>query len=267
MKRPAVFAAGALVLAVLTALMARNYVSRLATAGPTSGPANMPAAIAQVVVATEDLALGTVIEDKHVRLVGWPVDSMPPGAATDPKAVVGRVTLAAVFAHEPLFTQRLAGPDAHALLPLVIPPGMRAVSVPVNKVTGISGFVSPGTRVDVIALLPVRAENGQATRRAFTLLEDVKVLAVAQSTDARETKPTLADTVTLLVSPEDAHRLALASTEGTLQLSLRNFGDADAANASGVLATDLTAGDTQAAETKTSQVELIRGPDRLIERF
>lgn len=269
MKRPAVFAAGALVLAILTAVMARNYMSTLQTTHGGAAPANMPAAIAQVVVATQDLPLGAMIDEKQVRIVSWPVDAMPQGAATDPKTVVGRVTLASVFANEPIFVQRLASPDTRALLPLVIPPGMRAVSVPVNKVSGISGFVSPGTRVDVIALLPIRGENGQPTRRAFTLLEDVKVLAVAQTTDSRETKPTVADTVTLLVSPEDAHRLTLASTEGTLQLSLRNFSDGEPTNTAGVLTTDLTTGGApaQVAEAKSSQVELIRGPDRIVEHF
>jgi pilus assembly protein CpaB len=267
--RPAVFAAGALVLAIVTALMARNYMNTIQAGHATAVPANLPAAIAQVVVATQDLPLGTKIDDKQVRIVNWPVESMPANAATDPRAVVGHVTLASVFANEPVIMSRLASPDTQALLPLVIPPGMRAVSVPVNKVSGISGFVSPGTRVDVIAMLPIRGENGQPTRRAFTLLEDVKVLAVAQTTDSRETKPTVADTVTLLVSPEDAHRLTLASTEGTLQLSLRNFNDGDPTHTTGVLTSELSpiGQSAEVAQAKTSQVELIRGPDRIVEHF
>jgi pilus assembly protein CpaB len=261
MKREAVFAACAVVLAIFTAMLVRNYTQNAQVVSNVS-PQGVEAA--QVVVATQDLSLGTRIEEHHVKLIPWPADAIPNGAAREVQAVVGKVALASVVQNEPLMPQKLAAADTQGLMALVIPPGMRAVSVPVNKVTGISGFVSPGTRVDVICIMTQKGEAGG--RRAFTLLQDVKVLAVNQTLDERETKPTTADTVTLLVTPEDSHRLTLASAEGTLQLSLRNYGDGDPSDAPGTSTADL-GGVAAVAKSNTVQVELIRGPDRIVEHF
>jgi pilus assembly protein CpaB len=262
MKRPAIFAACAIALALITAMMARSYMMSLQQQGATT---EAPVTHGLVVVAAEDISLGTTLEERHLKAVPWNMDAVPAGAAADPKGLLGRVTMASFVTNEVILPQKLATSETNGIMSLRIPPGMRAVSVPVNKVSGVSGFIAPGTRVDVIVVIMPKGEG--ASRRAFTLLQDVRVLAVAQSLDQRETKPAVADTVTLLVSPDEAHRITLASAEGTLQLALRNYQDGDPSTAAGVSITELTGPAEQVAQSKTIQVELIRGPDRIVERF
>jgi pilus assembly protein CpaB len=260
MRRPAIFAAATALLVVVTWVTLRNYAANIsATNKPVAPPSS------RVVVAASDLPAGTTIEPAQLRAVDWPADSMPQGAESDPANLVGRVVLTGLYANEPVTAQKLAG-DTGGILPQRIPPGMRAVSVPVTKVSGISGFVTPGTHVDVVAIMTTRGD-GPPDRRAFTLLEDVPVLAVAQSVDQHDTKPNLADTVTLLVTPDDAARLMLASTEGALQLALRSYGDKSPSGSAGVSTSEIMGEPKQMAETDAVEVELLRGPDRVVEHF
>jgi pilus assembly protein CpaB len=142
---------------------------------------------------------------------------------------------------------------------------MRAASLRVNEVTGISGFVSPGSKVDIIVVMASQ-EQGKG---AFTLLEDVEVLAIAQSMDQRETKPTVVNTVTVLVTPAQAERLMLAGNEGTLQLALRNFKDSDPGNTSGITVAQLSPGmpPVEHSVVPMTEVEVIRGNERAVMRF
>jgi pilus assembly protein CpaB len=270
MKRPAIFAAAAVLLFLFTAASVRNYMRSMDKPAPAPQTMNL----GQVVVAATDIPLGTTIGAEHLRAVPWPADAVPAGAYSDPTAIVGWVVRSSVVRNEPLLADELANPAARGVLPLVIPPGMRAAAVRVNEVSGIAGFVTPGSKVDVITVMQsARDENG---KEALTLLEDLEVLAVAQTMDHKDTKPTIVNTVTLLVTPPQAERLTLASSEGSLQLVLRNYQDRQPAQAPGITLADLTmplrpARVVEAAPptavAQPIEVELIRGQDRVVQRF
>jgi pilus assembly protein CpaB len=262
MKRPAVLGAVAVVLFLFTTASLRSYLKNVGSGAPAA-----PAiASTSVVVATELLPLGIALEPQHMRAIPWPGDGVPVGAFSDPGAIVGWVTRSSFVPNEPFLPDKLANPQTPGVLPLMIPPGMRATSVRVNEVTGISGFVTPGSKVDVIATMA--SEQAEGGKEAFTLLENVEVLAIAQTMEQRDNKPTLANTVTLLVSPEEAERVTLAGNEGTLQLVLRNFQDRDPANTNGVSLARLSFHRPEAvAADDSTEVELIRGADRVQHRF
>jgi pilus assembly protein CpaB len=263
MKRSAIFGAAAVLLFLFTAATVRNYLKSI----HASEPLRAAAPATQVVVAADDIPVGTTLAAEHLRTVAWPADAVPAGAPTRPDAVIGWVARASLVRNEPLIPEKLADPNARGVLPLVIPPGMRAASVRVNEVTGISGFVTPGSKVDIIAVVEAKGEAGG--REAFTLLEDVEVLAIAQTMDHKDTKPTLVNTVTLLVSSAQAERLTLAAAEGTLQLALRNFQDRSPGRAPGITVADLVGAPAPptAVPSVAAQVELLRGPERVVQRF
>jgi pilus assembly protein CpaB len=263
MKRPAIFAATAVLLFLFTAASVRNYMKSIAKPAPPPSTMNLT----QVVVAASDIPLGTTIAAEHLRSVMWPADSLPAGAFSDPAGILGWVARTSIVRNEPLLADELANPAARGVLPLVIPPGMRAASVRVNEVSGIAGFVTPGSKVDVITVMDGAKDEGG--REAFTLLEDVEVLAIAQTMDHKDTKPTVVNTVTLLVTPVQAERLSLASAEGSLQLALRNYQDRGPAGAPGVNLAELTMPlrPVRDLAVPAVEVELIRGPERVVQRF
>jgi len=192
-----------------------SYINRYMKSLVPIAPLVVKQPVAPVVVAAGDLPLGTRLERNHLRTVEWPADVVPAGAQSDPGAIVGALTLANLVANEPVLAGKVADRGGfHTLMALKIPEGMRAVSVRVNDVTGISGFVAPGTRVDVIAIISAKEVDGG--QGAFTLLQNIEVLASAQEMDIRAAEPTVVNTVTLLVTPAQAERLALANNSGTL---------------------------------------------------
>lgn len=257
-RSPVIVGIIAVVLFVTTAVYITGYVRSMqpAAAEVTKAPPPPP----RVIVAASDLPVGTLLRARHLRAIDWPANALPPGSVTDDSAVLGSLTIGAFVANEPILTSKVVRAGDHTLLPLKIPGGHRAISLRVNDVTGISGFVAPGTRVDVIAVM----DSGQNGRTAFTLLENIEVLAIAQQMDRGEAQPTLVKTVTLLVTPEQAERAALASSSGTLQLALRNYRDEDEAATRGVSMAELSI-----AETKKpgASVELIRGSARTLHAF
>jgi pilus assembly protein CpaB len=179
----------------------------------------------QIVVAARDLPLGTRIEPGAVRLARWARDSLPPGAIADPQTVMNSVVKNAFVENEPIVQSKLfVGEKTAGVLPLLIPRGMRAMSVPVDEVSDVAGFILPHSRVDVLVAL---AENSGNSQRPISkvVLQNVEVLAVAQEIEGKKDEPHVVKVVTLLVSPQDAERLALASREGTLRLALRNYTD------------------------------------------
>jgi pilus assembly protein CpaB len=174
----------------------------------------------EVVVAAGDLQVGTKIEDKDVRLVHFPSGDLPDGCFHQRNKVVGRGVVLPIARGEFVLPNKLAGENAGSGLPSLIPPGMRAVSVRVNDTTSVSGFVLPGTRVDVLLTGNPQGSNEQQTT---TVLENVAVIATGQRLERNSAgEAQSAPVVTLLVSPDDAQRLTLASTQGHIQLALRN---------------------------------------------
>jgi pilus assembly protein CpaB len=174
----------------------------------------------QVVVAADDIQVGSKLADRDVRLAVLPQSSVPPNAFSRKSQVLGRGAVLPITQGDFILPSKLAAEDAGSGLPSMIPPGMRAVSVRVNDVVSVAGFVQPGTRVDVLAT----GNEGGNERQTTTVLENVAVIAVGRSLLDRiitgETQT--AGVITLLVSPDDAQKLTLASQEGRIQLALRN---------------------------------------------
>ena len=193
-----------------------NYVQNVAPAKGVSLPTK------PVVVAASDLDIGAEIKRDDIRIVDWPANAVPAGAFGDPNEIYGRGLVLPVIQNEPILPMKLASKDAGAGLPPAIPQGMRAVSVRVNEVIGVAGYVLPGTRVDVLVVLNPTDQHQNITSKV--ILTNVQVLAAGTKID-RETdknKPIAVTVVTLLVDPEEAERLTLASSEGKIQLALRN---------------------------------------------
>jgi pilus assembly protein CpaB len=175
-----------------------------------------------VVVAASDLDVGAELTKEDVRIIQWPENAMPAGAFHKPEDVIGRGIILPVIQNEPILPLKLASKDAGGGLPPAIPPGLRAVSVRVNEVIGVAGYVLPGTRVDVVATVSPNGNSQDITSKV--VLTNVQVLAAGTKIerDTDKNKPMPVSVVTLLVDPEEAERLTLASTEGKIQLALRN---------------------------------------------
>jgi len=175
-----------------------------------------------VVVAATDLDLGAELQSEDLRIVQWPANAVPQGAFSNPSDVVGRGLIMPAIENEPILPMKLASKEAGSGLPPVIPPGLRALSVRVNEVIGVAGYVLPGTRVDVVATASPNESRGDTTSKV--VLTNVQVLAAGTKIEQKGDKgqPEPVTVVTLLVTPEEAERLALASTEGKIQLALRN---------------------------------------------
>jgi pilus assembly protein CpaB len=228
-----------LVAAVVLAVLASWFVYRQIRQVPVVQQQQVPAA--QIVVAAMPLALGTRLDPHDLRLVPWPGNEPVPGMFTRIQDAVGRALITNVVQNEPILESKLAPREAGAGLPATIPEGMRAVSVAVNEVIGVAGFVGPGTMVDVIAVgSPGGGGGGGSDTLSKTVLENVKVLAAGQQvTQDAQGKPRTVPVVTLLVSPEDADKLTLAATQARIQLALRNTIDTKIVNPPAVLQAQL----------------------------
>ncbi len=179
-----------------------------------------------VVVASSDLSWGTMLTTDMVKLAPFLKQSLPEGHFANTSQVAGRTLIHPVKVNEPIFDSRLAPTGTQGGgVAAVITPKKRAMAVKVDKVVGVSGFIHPGNRVDVIVTL---SQTGKITTPITkTVLENVLVLATGAETDksGNREKPSQVDVITLEVSPEDGEKLALAASEGKLQLALRNAAD------------------------------------------
>jgi pilus assembly protein CpaB len=201
------------------------------------------------VVAAEPLRLGTRLDPSKLRLIPWPAAEPVAGMFTRMEDCSNRALLTPVAANEPILESKLASVQAGAGLPATIPEGMRAVSVAVNDVVGVAGFVTPGTMVDVLVTGMIAGQNTSgASTITRTILENVRVLAAGQKIEQdRDGKPQTVPVITLLVTPEDAGKLTMASTEGKIQLALRNTIDTGTVAPPPVLQASLFAGAVAAA--------------------
>jgi pilus assembly protein CpaB len=187
-----------------------------------------------VVVAASDLDVGAELTKDDLRIVQWPANAVPAASISDPNEIVGRGLILPVIQNEPILPMKLASKDAGAGLPPAIPPGLRALSVRVNEVIGVAGYVLPGTHVDVVAT--VSPNDNKAEMTSKVILTNVLVLAAGTKIerDTDKNKPMPVSVVTLLVDPDEAERLTLASGEGKIQLALRNPLDKGASQTRGV---------------------------------
>lgn len=200
------------------------------------------------VVAATTLPMGTRLTSDNVRLVAWPARTPLGGGFSRIEDVAGRGLVAAVVENEPIVESKLAPRAAGAGLPPAIPPGMRALSVKVNEVIGVAGFVVPGTRVDVVVI--VRQRDDSVSK---VVVSNATVLTAGTRTDqenAKDGKPIPSTVVTLLVSPEDAERIALSQSEGQIMLALRNPMDVAPSATHGVRTANLLTGSGTSDEVK-----------------
>ncbi len=224
--------------------------------------ANQRGEIVNVAVAVTDLSWGTVLKPEMVKTVPFLKGSLT-GFFTDPASVTGRVIITPIKAEEPIFESRLAPSDiTKGGVAAVISHNKRAMTVRVDKVKGVSGFIHPGNRVDVVATFRPSYATMPVT---LTVLENIPVLATGTETEIRnkQEKPVEVDVITLEVSPEEAEVLALSSTEGKLQLSLRNFSDTKNMATKGTTVQSLIAllsGKRPAPERKAKRKEGVAEP-------
>lgn len=211
---------------LLAALLARQYLQSRIAMAPASETAT-----SLVAVAARDLPGGSVLGPEDVKMISWPAESRPPEYVETSALVIGQGLLFPVKANEPLLRSKLSGEQGG--LAAVIPQGMRAVSVKVDEVIAVAGFVVPGTRVDVIVTMPSNSDQPGTSR---VVLQNIRVLASGQSIEeSAEGEPQDASVITLLVTPDEAETLLLASNEGRIQLALRNSLDEAVAITRGAL--------------------------------
>lgn len=183
---------------------------------------NRPPAAApksQYVAAAVNMEAGQAIKAENLRMVDWPANVPLPGAFSAPQPLVGRIVMYPLAAGEPILERQLANVGAGTGLTVKIPDGMRAISLRSDEIVGVAGFLLPGTHIDVLVTLKPPDSDPITT----TVLQDCEVLASGQKTEPDpEGKPVTATVVTLLVKPEDAEKLDLASTQGIIHFVLRN---------------------------------------------
>jgi len=257
--RRAVLSFSFAILAGIAALWtARRMIDERTT--PEPGPAAVESR--SVVVARADIALGSALVPQQLEAARWPVDLVPAGAHDDAAALEGRVLRRAVAQGEPILDALLLPAGAEAALAPVITEKRRAVSVKVDPVIGVAGFVQPGARVDVFATLR-RVDQSQKLPYSKLILQDVPVLAIDQKLEeANEGDPELVSVVTLEVTPEQAEQLIYSSHEGRLQLALRSPGDREQVATNAVGVADLLParrGPTRVARRRGPTVQVLRG--------
>jgi len=227
--RAIAFMALALAAGSVSAWMVIRYVARHTAVGA-------PVAVSSVVVAAADVAAASRLTPALLKVVDWPAGALPPGTFDRIDGLEGRVTGASLVAGEPILEGRLGPKGSSPGMAALIPPNMRAMTVPVNEVVGVGGFIHPGDLVDVITTMqaPLSSGSSMAEYRSKIVLQNIRILASGQQLAADGSKPETVQAVTLLVSPEEAERLALASTQGKLQLTMRSHADTASAATPGV---------------------------------
>ena len=195
--------------------------------------------VEMIVVAAVNMNMAETITSQHVKLLPWPVKSVPTGAVRTLPAAEGRVVRGSIVAGEPLLEGKLAPQLAGkgGLMAMLVPEGQRAVTIKVDDAIKESGFVLPNSRVDVLVSM-AKAPNSQE-RISKVILQDVTVLAAGQTVELRDNKPVTITTVTLALQPAQAERLTLAQTEGRLTLAMRNLRDNQIVQTKGVTAASL----------------------------
>lgn len=259
----------ALVSGLLAAYLAINF---LGDDGGQQQADQSSGDVVDVVVAARDMDVGTVLSPDDVTLVKWPAEAVPAGYSGDLSEVVGRGVLFPVSQNEPLLSNKLARSEAGGGLPIVIPEGKRAVSVAVDQIIGVAGFVLPGTRVDVVATLSPGGQGDDT--ESEIILQNIEVLSAGQMYQRQVGgEPMTVSVVTLLVTPEQAEQLTLATSDGLIQLALRNPLDLAEVDTDGATRTTLLGGGAPARrrarprprprpQPEPFSVEVYRGPER-----
>jgi pilus assembly protein CpaB len=232
MRGPVLIMTGiAVVVGGATVIGGRYYMER-ANARPqpvvVAAPAPPPVQTAKVVVAAQPLRFGMELSSQQLKEVSWPVDAVPPGAASSVaeflKGPERRVVIAAMEPNEPVLPIKVTGPGQRATLSAILAPGMTAVTFTLSEAHGVTGLAMPGDRVNVM----FTRKGGESDLFTDVLLPNVRLLAVDQVMNQRHDGALPVRNVTIEVMPQDAKRVALASTIGTLSLMLRRVGEENA---------------------------------------
>jgi len=237
MSPPVIMLVVALLIAGIVSIWSYGLLQKKTTVEAT------PADTQQVAVAAYDLKWGTVITSEVVKTQPYLKGSLPTGYISDPAAAVGRVVMYPMQVNEPLTESRLA-PTSVKLggVAAVVAPKKRAMAVKVDKVVGVSGFIHPGHRVDVLVSIAKSDKIQQPITKI--VLENIPVLAVGTEVEqaaGQKEKPAQVDVITLEVTPEEGEKLALSATEGKLQLALRNYTDTEEVQTRGTTIPNLLA--------------------------
>lgn len=237
--------AGAVLCGVLGVMLVTRYVSGIQAYAKDLG---------NVVVAKTEIPLGQKITREHLMLASMPNGSAPDGSFRKIEEVVDRVAITTIGVKEPVTSMKLAPEGTGAGLSAVIPDGYRAMTVRVDDVVGVSGFIMPGSFVDIVAIIvPSGQQAGEAQGPISKIvLQNIKVLASGAKLDSPENQrePSKVTGVTLQVTPEQAEKLVLASNEGKLQLVMRNYGDAQDSQTKGASKNSLLSGETFVPQPK-----------------
>jgi pilus assembly protein CpaB len=214
----------------------------------------------KVVVAAADIQLGSRLNSQMLKTVDWPAGSIPTGAMTKAEPLEDRVVKTSILRGEPILEAKLAPAGTKGGLSAVIPEGKRAMTVRVNDVIGVAGFALPGNYVDIVVNTQIEGGgSGRGDRQISKIvLENILVLAVAQEANRDETKPRVVNAVTLEVTPEQAEKLDLARSVGTLSLVLRNQIDKEGVETRGIMKPQLLAGDKVEPQPEKQEVKPVR---------
>jgi pilus assembly protein CpaB len=222
----------------------------------------------QVFIATADISPGTALTGQLLKEVTWPQEVIPPNCASSLREIEGRVVKVPIPQKNPVLFSMLAPEGTAAGLSGILDDGKRALTVKVDEVAGVAGFIHPGDRVDVLVDLSLKAQSEHFSK---TILHDISVLSTGQIWEQKgENKPMVVTTVTLELTPEEAEMLNLASNEGKIRLALRNRNNKTVAQTPGVTTSVLIGGLAAKKEAKVSdqpardekRVEVIKGLDR-----
>lgn len=197
-----------------------------------------------VVVAVSNFSAGTAVHREYLKVVAWPKSSVPQGSFANVDDVFAgakvegdRIALKNIAADEPLLQTNVSGFGSRAILSRQVSPGMRALAIPVNAVSGVAGFVLPGDRVDI--LLTREVAGSTESRVTDIILQNIMVLGIDQVSDQTRERPEVVRTVTVEATPEQAQKLALAQQVGTMSLALRGATTVDQVSSSRIATGDL----------------------------
>lgn len=248
----------AVVFGLLAVFVAHVWLTNQAgQRGKTVEAAAQPVPMQTVVVAKQPLRFGTELTQSMLQELPWPANSVPAGAFAKISDVLShgrRVVLAAIEPNEPVLALKITGPGQRATLSALVRPGMKAVTIRVNDVEGVGGFVLPGDRVDVV--LTRQIDKGQASTEV--VLQNTRVLAVDQSADERAAKAAVAKSVTLEVTTVEAQKVWLASSVGSLSLLLRKAGETAESQTRKITLNDLGSNDAPADKGGTTTIVVTR---------
>jgi pilus assembly protein CpaB len=233
MRKPANIFLIALLIAAVGAALVYRFLS-MQQAELERARASSVGAVVDVAVAAVAIDIGTRLKPEHVRMVKWPTDAAPANSLSDPEALVGKIARVSIRHHQPFLVSDLTAETA-GIMPLLIEDGMRAISVKVDKVTGVSGFITPSSRVDVLATGTIDGADGEREDRSRLILQNVRVMATGTHIEMTDGGSVEVPTVTLLVTPADAEKVALVARKEPVFLALRGFRDNQEVRTEGVL--------------------------------